>query len=87
MVTVTNASTNADLSACWPQSNQQVLRRLHCQVYRSFVANEGNDDQQPNEVKVMAMRRKDDVQLLVQNTKRLFQQYHYKIWLASVEPI
>ena len=23
----------------------------------------------------------------LQKTKRLFQQYHYKIWLASVEPL
>ena len=55
MVTVTNASTNADLGDCRPQSNQQVLRRLHSQVYRSSVANEGNDNQQPKEMKVMAM--------------------------------
>ena len=44
MVTVANASTNADLGACWQQS-----------IYRPFVANEGNDNQLPNEVKVMAM--------------------------------
>jgi hypothetical protein len=49
-VTVTNASTNADVGACWQQSNQQVLLRLHCQVYRSFVAKEGNDYQQPKKV-------------------------------------
>ncbi len=45
-MTVANASTEAYLGASWPQSNQQVLRLLHCKVYRSFVANEGNDNQQ-----------------------------------------